>query len=132
MADNLDAILKKTTPTPTPDAEDDEACGPCAAIAKNKWVTALTVQHPTKPWESFQYRGIATRSTFTPTRFEVRFVDEDDTYRVTVTGRNLGRVYNLVIQHRLEWVRPADRDFAGDGQPVITQITVEKVEAKQK
>lgn len=131
MKDSLDAILKKTTPAPPPEPDDDEDCGPCAAIAKNKWITAITVQHPTKAWESFQYRGICTRSTFSPTRFEVRFADEDETWRVTVTGRNLGRVYNLVIQARLEWIRQSDRDFATDGQCIITGIEVAKVDLKK-
>jgi hypothetical protein len=41
-----------------------------------------------------------------------------------VTGRNLWTIYNLVIQHRLEWIQAADRDFAGDKQPTITKIEV--------
>ena len=59
------------------------------------------------------------------------FVGEDDTYRVTVSGRNLARLYALVVRHRMEWLEAATRDFAGDGQCVITEITVEKVEAKR-
>ena len=88
MNDKLSTILSKTTPSKPDepvDLTEDDDCGPCAAIAKSKWITALTIRHTGKPWESFQYKHVATRSVFTPTRFEVRFVDEDDTYRVTVS-----------------------------------------------
>ncbi|VTR95126.1 conjugative relaxase domain protein : Uncharacterized protein OS=Blastopirellula marina DSM 3645 GN=DSM3645_27912 PE=4 SV=1: AAA_30: UvrD_C_2 [Gemmata massiliana] len=46
--------------------------------------------------------------------------------------RNLDRIYALVIQARMEWLRAADRDFASDGQPIITKIEVVKVEEKKR
>ena len=132
MKDSLDAILKKTTPTPTPEPDDDEGCGPCAAIAKNKWVTALTLKHANKPWESFQYKGLGVLSTFEPTRFIVRFFDLDDKeWVVTVHGRNLQRIYMLVIQARMEWLRADDRDFAADGVPIILSLTAEPAGKRQ-
>lgn len=129
---NPPPVRKPDDPPPADDAEDDGFDGPCAfaARAKDKWVTAITIQHPKGPWESFQYRHLAARSVFEPTAFWVRFVDDDATWRVAVRGRNLHRIYNLVIQRRMEWLRPADRDFAGDREPIITAISVEREEEK--
>jgi len=117
-----EAAPKKPAPPPAPIENEDqeEDVGPCAAIAKNKWVSALTLKHSKKPWESFQYRHMAVRSTFEPTRFEVLFVGDHDKWRVVVTGRNLERIYNLVIQHRLEWIRPAERDFGDESLGCVT------------
>ncbi len=99
--------------------ELEEDLGKCAAIAKEKWVTALTVKQPKDEEPSFQYRGLATRRGYLPTRFWVRFVDEDATWEIVVSGRNLLRIYCLIIQHRLEWIRAADRDYAESKEPII-------------
>jgi hypothetical protein len=121
--------LKDILLTTKPQKKDEDDPGPCAARAKDRWVTALTVKHAKKAWESFQYPGIATRSTFTPTKFDVVFVGHEEKWRMTVTGRNLWTIYNLIIQHRLEWIQAADRDFAEDGKPII--LSIEVVEVKE-
>lgn len=134
MEGKLNAILLKTAPMLPPEPPGDEQeddVGPCAALAKSKWITALTIKHAKKPWESFQYRHIGVRSVFEPTRFEVLFVGDDEQWRVVVNGRNLGQIYMLVVQGRMEWLKAADRDFAEDGKPIITGIAVEKVEEKK-
>ena len=112
--------------------QENEDLGPCAAIAKNKWITSLTIRHAAKPWESFQYSYIGVRSEFESTRFAVDFVGHDEHYRLVVSGRNLGKLYNLCIQARLEWIRAADRDFGADDEAVITGIEVVKVEEKKR
>lgn len=129
----LDEILrggnKKVEPkrietTESPEVEED--LGPCAAIAKSKWITALTIKHASGPWESFQYSGIDVRSTYEPTRFEVFFRNIEAKWQVVVTGRNLERLYNLVIQARMEWLKAADRDFT-DKATIITEIKVTEI-----
>jgi hypothetical protein len=122
----LDEHLKGIKPV----KEEEDDPGPCASRAKDKWITALTIKHAKKAWESFQYQGIGTRSTFTPEKFEVVFVGHEEKWRMTVTGRNLWVVYNLIVQHRLEWLRAADRDFAEDGQPIV--LAIEVVEVKEE
>jgi len=114
-----------------PEPEVDEDLGPCAAIAKNRWITALTIRNSKAPWVSFIYSYMGVRAEFEPTRFTVEFVSHDERYKVIVTGRNLGRLYNLILQARLEWIRVADRPgFADDGDSVIEKIEVVKVETK--
>jgi len=45
---------------------------------------------------------------------------------VTIRGRNLGRLYDYLHQHRMPWIRRIDpgRDFQADGEPVITAIEI--------
>jgi len=80
--------------------------------------------------EFFSITALATRSVYQPGEFWVRFIDDDATWKVTITGRNLEVIYTLVIQRRLEWGRVADRDLAADKEPIITRIDVEKEEEK--
>jgi hypothetical protein len=53
------------------------------------------------------------------------------TVEVTIYGRNLLRICDGIHQHRIPWVRMADRDFRGGGEPgnapIITGISVEEV-----
>lgn len=117
---------KPATEQPEQEADADDL-GPCAAIAKSKWITALTIRHARKPWESFQFSYIGVRSTFENHRFEVPFVSHDEAYKVVVTGRNLAKYYNLIIQGRLEWIKAADRDDGKDGEPIILNVEVVKL-----
>lgn len=126
MGGELEQVLGSVRP---PKEKEEDDLGPCAARAKDRWVTALTIKHHNKAWDSFQYIGIGTHSTFTPEKFEVIFVGHEQKWRMTVTGRNLWTIYNLIVQHRLEWIVAAHRDFAGDGQPIILKIEV--VELKE-
>jgi hypothetical protein len=48
--------------------------------------------------------------------------------RVTVRGRQLEQGYDLIISHRMPWIRCVDRDFGqADGQ-VITSVEMEAVQ----
>ena len=49
--------------------EPEEDLGPCAAIAKNRWITAITIRNAEGPWVSFVYSYIGVRAEFEPTRF---------------------------------------------------------------
>lgn len=107
---------------PPEEAEIDP--GPCASVPRHRFVTALEVRHPGKPWEAFQYQHIGTRSEFEPTRFVVTFEGREERYKLIVKGRNLHGIYTLIIQARLEWLQEAVRDFAEDGKPIVTSVEV--------
>lgn len=51
------------------------------------------------------------------------------TTRVTIRGRNLWRLHDLIHQHRMPWIMQVDRgrDFVADNEPVITVIEIEEV-----
>ncbi len=52
--------------------------------------------------------------------------------RVTVRGRQLEEGYDLIISHRMPWLRCVDRDFAGDGEAIITAIVIEPVKEAEE
>ena len=140
MADKAESVARslfsrgqKAEPQSVVDQDElEEDLGPRAAIAKNKWVTAITIRNAKGPWVPFVYSDIGGRAEFEPTRFAVEFVGHDGRYRLIVTGRNLGRIYNLVLQARLEWVRVADRPgFEPDEDSVIEGTEVVKVGEKR-
>jgi hypothetical protein len=69
------------------------------------------------------------RSGFAEDRksFSVVFTTSDSRMRLTVGGRNLEYIYDLITYGKMAWVRSidADRDFPGllpDGAEVITSI----------
>ena len=138
MADKLefgDLFGKRkatASPAPPTDPDADEDLGPCcAAVARYKTVQALTVKHAGKPWETLPYGYLALNCYYEPTRFTVDFRDADHRRRLIVTGRNLERVYLLCVESRLTWLRAADRDFADDGETVVTKIEVVEVKVER-
>ena len=51
-------------------------------------------------------------------------------WEVTITGLNLWRLYDLIGQHRMAWVRKSDRGFAAgpDGETLIMGIDIKEIE----
>lgn len=135
MADRLpfnDLFKKNPAPTPPPGDDDDTDLGPCcAAVARYKSVPCLTVKHADKPWETLGYAHLALNCQYTPERFQVEFRDADHRKRVVVSGRNLERVYMLCVEGRLCWLRAADRDFAADGETVVTSVEVVDIKVER-
>lgn len=50
-------------------------------------------------------------------------------WEVTITGLNLWRLYDLLGQHRMAWIRKSDRGFAAekDGEPLIFGIDIKEI-----
>jgi hypothetical protein len=62
----------------------------------------------------------------------LRFAGGSKMVEVKVYGRNLLAICDAIHQHRLPWIRVADRDFRpGDGvpdhKPFITEIRIEEI-----
>lgn len=124
MADNkLNELLSRSVQKPEPD--DAEDLGQCASRPVVKYVPAFHVKGRDGA-RSFDYHHMGLKK-YEPTRFVIEF-QEPEHWRLTVEGRNLWEVYNYLVMHRLEWITAADRDFEDGRKPVITRITVEKVE----
>jgi hypothetical protein len=124
-------VLEEKRPPVLADVKKDDAddidLGPCAARANDRYITALEIRHGgEKPWEAFQYKDISTRSEFSPTRFVVVFEGREERWKVVVKGRKLYDIYKRIVQGRIEWIEavPPARDFAKDGEMVITSIEV--------
>lgn len=115
------------------DQDQEPDFGPCASVARGKWVTALKVRRVNEPSRYYLYKDLATvAAEVEPTRFVVFFEGREERYLIVVTGRNLEGLCDCIVQGRIEWIQavPQDRDFAEDGQMVITKIEVVKEPVK--
>lgn len=66
--------------------------------------------------------------------FAVILAGQVSKQRLIVRGRNLDQrgpdrisLFDFISFHRMPWIRAADRDFAEDGEPIITSITLEEI-----
>ena len=109
----------------TPQVAED--LGGCASRPEPKGWPSLYVLNGKEDTRAFQYvhLGFAKYSS-NGTSFVVEF-NEPENWRMTVKGRNLWKVFVNIHQHALEWIKKADRDFAADNSPVITDIRIEPV-----
>jgi hypothetical protein len=71
---------------------------------------------------SFQYAHLDSHSTDTAEFITLKFLGMEPV-KVAIRGRNLWRLYDYIHQHRVAWIMQASRDFAQDGQTIISQVT---------
>jgi hypothetical protein len=96
----------------------------------NKPLYSIHFLNPTGNVHSFQYVHLDSHSTYAAECITLKFLGMEPV-RVSIHGRNLWRLYDYIHQHRIAWIMQASRDFAQDGQTVVTQITFAKVAAEQ-
>jgi hypothetical protein len=81
---------------------------------------------------TFEYTDLRSRcgddDDFTSTRFKLAFLGLR-AVEVTVEGRDLWPLYDYIHQHRMPWVMVAARDFAKNGDTIVTSVTVEGIHA---
>jgi hypothetical protein len=110
------------------ESEEQESVGKCAAIAKPKWIVGLEVRFSDRDWETFLYSFMTLNARYKPhSCIVMEFESQSYHKRLIIEGRNLEAIKTHIFQHRMEWIRPVDRDMGNDGEPVITKITVEDV-----
>jgi hypothetical protein len=132
----LNGFPVKQVPSPEPDQADSELPdlgGPYQAHARpsTKPVYTLHCCLGKDGYRSFGYVHLDSDSTFKVDQgghvITIRF-DGTKTTQITITGRNLWRVYDLVHQHRMSWIMRADRDMAADKETIILGIEIVEVE----
>jgi hypothetical protein len=79
---------------------------------------------------SFQYVHLDSNSSFAAEHITLRFMGMEP-LKVVIHGRNLWRLYDYIHQHRVAWVAETQRDFVGDGLPVISKVLYEPLESTQ-
>ncbi|QEH36549.1 hypothetical protein OJF2_51330 [Aquisphaera giovannonii] len=141
----LDGLLNPTGPKPGtgtgPDAEDSELPAPGSpylahARAANKPVYALHCLLGAQGVKSFEYVQKDSHSEFLASDqgqvIRLRFAGTK-IWEVTIGGLNLWRLYDLIGQHRMPWIRQSDRGFpAGkDGETLIQAIAIKEIEREQ-
>jgi hypothetical protein len=127
----LQDILQNANGKKSPKGEsiEGEDLGECCARPASKWLAGLHVHNGGEPTRSFQFTQIDFEE-FTPTRFTFIFVGMAH-WKLEVHGRNLWQAFNYIHQHRLEWIKKADRDFGESDKPVITSIAITDVTPKE-
>jgi hypothetical protein len=88
-----------------------------------KAVFALHVIFPNGTVQSFQYQHLDSASRYLNESIELRFLGAK-ILQVTLRGRNLWKLYDYLHQHRMAWLRVADRDLAQDGETIITGVAI--------
>ena len=139
MSDNkvatADSFLQKFLPTP-PAAEEEEGLPSLKekeyrphARPSNKPAHSLHFITPDGAVRTFQYVHLDSDSRFTPERITLRFMGIAP-QTVTIEGRNLWRLYDYIHQHRLTWVMQVARDYAENGQTVVTRMAFAAIKAE--
>lgn len=135
MADST-APFRTTVRGPLP--ADDETDLPAAgdgtyqpyARPANKPLYAIHFINTKGIINSFQYVHLDSNSQLTPECITLRFIGFEPV-NVKIVGRNLGKLYDYLHQHRMAWVAEAGEDFTADGQPVVLTVKFEKLESER-
>ena len=140
--DSLETILKRVVPPakgpPPEEPEDAEALavgqmdGRYAALRPaNKPLTRLHVVKKDGKVSSFQYHFLDARSVYEGGRFVLLFCGARH-WELAVTGHGprFWAVYDYCTTHRWPYLREAVRDFAGEGETVLTGIEIRDVTPK--
>ncbi|WP_435008028.1 hypothetical protein P12x_005295 [Tundrisphaera lichenicola] len=135
----LDDLLKPTSKQQgEADAEDSELPAPGSsylahARAANKPVYALHCLLGAEGVRSFEYVHKDSSSEFRAVEqgqlIRLRFAGTK-IWELTIGGLNLWRLYDLLGQHRMPWIRQSDRGFAAgkDGDALIQVIQIKEIE----
>jgi hypothetical protein len=78
--------------------------------------------------DGFEYSSLVRRR-FTSEQIVLTFL-ADEMVRVTIAGRGLKQLYELVRAHRCCVVRVSPRDMGQDGEPMISSVKLEVVKAE--
>jgi hypothetical protein len=125
------SILERTAPvSETPPPDDTEENGLPArnsrhyvphARPSSKPLYALHFVSPAGSVTSFQYVHLDSHSSYAAECITLQFLGMKPV-KVAIHGRNLWRLYDCLHQHRIAWVMQASRDFAEDGETIITEV----------
>src|SRR5262249_25292237 len=94
---------------------------PCAARPSDHSLHSLTLICHARPAQFVEYYGVDG----TADNEQLTFITgAHRLWEVQIKGRNLKRLADYLKEHRLAWVREAERDVYRDGQLYVERITV--------
>lgn len=96
----------------------------------NKPVFAIHLIKPTGEIRSFQYMDLDSDSRYEPGVIRLRFTGTK-VLEVIIHGRNLWRLYDGIHRQVIRWVMEASRDFARDGESIISRIDIREIKREQ-
>jgi hypothetical protein len=108
-------LIGRRQPQPTRPANCD---------AKGRPEFGIDFERPDGASVGFEYASLVRRE-YAAGRIVLTFL-ADEPVRVTITGRGLRHLYELIRGHRVAVVHVAARDMGQDGEPVVTEVKIEK------
>jgi hypothetical protein len=131
---HLQSVLQGTRATLNVNAQFQEEVleGPpngAWRAARGKPEFGIDFERPDGSSVGFEYSSLVRRE-FRAGQILLTFL-ADEMVRVTIVGRGLRQLYELIRGHRVAVVHVAARDMAPDGEPVVTEVRVEKVIAER-
>ena len=136
-AKSYQELIAETTRNTVPGGEaqagqKDERKDPCAGRAQTQSLPGFHVYRFGHPTRTFQFAHVGYQECAEDGTWFIIEFNEPEKWRLTVCGRNLIEYYEHLTQQRLPWIREAERDFAGDGVPIIlAPIEIEPVEVRE-
>lgn len=132
---HLEAVLHSTRTTPNVNSQFAEEIldGPpngAWRAARGKPEFGIDFERPDSTSIGFEYSSLVRRE-FTAQRIVLTFL-ADEMVRVTIIGRGLRQLYELIRAHRVAVVNVAARDMGAEGDAIVTEVVVEKVEAPDR
>ena len=103
--------------------DEDEAADLPHGWLSDKPLLTLQFEWPDGHRRGFRYIHLDSDMDYTPGRITLRFFGSKPV-TVTISGRNLDRVYLLLGDDRWRILRQQARDFAPDGETYISTIEV--------
>lgn len=120
-----DMLMSTTLKKPEPvEGEDTDDLDPRKLMPKS--CHALDIERGGEPVESFQYMHLS-RGRYSPGQFTVWFHDGNETWEITVSGRNLRDIFSRINDHCVRIIRRADRDDQDEKKPYIEAISISQV-----
>jgi hypothetical protein len=132
--DPLKSLLRQGPP---PADEEDSGLPPLPAkdykphsSPANKPVFTIHFMKPSGEIRSFQYVDLDSDSRYEPGVIRVRFTGTT-VLEVIIHGRNLWRLYDGIHRQVIRWVMEATRDFAKDGDSIVSRIDIREVKRER-
>jgi hypothetical protein len=97
---------------------------PCASRPSRTAIRGLRIKRPSKPDQIMEYYGVDGVGSNTMIKI---ITGAHRIWELTITGRNLMPLLDYFKEHRLDWIRQADRDVYRDKEIFIESITPRKL-----
>lgn len=131
MRGNLSPHLREVMKPSEADGSgvDDEAGLPSQAegeyraygLPANKPLVSVHFITPDGMVRSFQYRHLDSDTRFDHRQITLQFLGFRP-MKIVIEGRHLWQLYDYIHQDRVAWIMQAGRDFAEEGQPIVSNI----------
>src|SRR5207244_200149 len=110
--------------------DDDEELGVCAVRARSGSLFGLGIKRPGQRDRTVEYYDVEIEADNASLKM---ITGSRKVWMIEMKGRSLLRLAYLLKEHRVEFVRQADRDFGpDDGLPFIASLAITDVTERER